>query len=405
MRGGLELHGVKERPTSYKGLPADFTLRYSRILSAHTPRDAADCLAAAITAETGARTVTVVSYRNGEGTIEYNYIDGAPWQYRIGRTIPDYALSSFVYTEQRPLFWSVNKVDHPHPEWFLVPYHIGVPIRSQENPEEVIGTIIIGCEAEASYVDATAMLAEFVGCAYAMVLDRVQRYGRGIEAGREIAYERMVQRLHDTVAQDIFVCECEMHELKEGAQVQQGPLSEKLGRVAQRLSRCNGELRAALADARSSAVGKSESLSCLVRRLVADHESKGGASVITVLGGNTDNPEAFDSSLLDVVEGVLTESLANVRKHASADNAIVSCNAERGFLSLTVQDDGIGLKDREAGRPEPDSPPMHFGISNMRVLAQKAGGKLDVTNVQGETGTCVRLRLPIKEETDGTAQR
>ena len=42
---------------------------------------------------------------------------------------------------------------------------------------------------------------------------------------------------------------------------------------------------------------------------------------------------------------IVSEALANVAKHANAETVMVSVEAGRGVLSLSVRDDGVGGAD------------------------------------------------------------
>ncbi len=87
---------------------------------------------------------------------------------------------------------------------------------------------------------------------------------------------------------------------------------------------------------------------------------------------------------------IAQEAIANVSRHARADNCRVSFStSEAGdALTLEVADDGVGVsRDRRAG----------VGMSSMRERAEELGGKLSV-EAPPEGGTCVLARLPLPHE-------
>ena len=83
---------------------------------------------------------------------------------------------------------------------------------------------------------------------------------------------------------------------------------------------------------------------------------------------------------------VVRESLANVVKHANAHRAAVTVSFRQARLHVTVEDDGVGLKDDS-------SPPMHYGLVIMRDRAETLGGRLSLSN-RPEGGTRVELVFP-----------
>jgi glucose-6-phosphate-specific signal transduction histidine kinase len=68
--------------------------------------------------------------------------------------------------------------------------------------------------------------------------------------------------------------------------------------------------------------------------------------------------------------------------HANAEMVEVSVEADRGVLSLSVRDDGVGGAD-----------PDGSGLTGIRERAEALGGTLKLTSPPGH-GTSVDVRLP-----------
>ena len=66
---------------------------------------------------------------------------------------------------------------------------------------------------------------------------------------------------------------------------------------------------------------------------------------------------------------ILSETLANVAKHSKASGAEVSVVLRRGFLSLSVRDDGVGGAD-----------PRGAGLAGLRERVVALGGTLELTS-------------------------
>jgi signal transduction histidine kinase len=79
---------------------------------------------------------------------------------------------------------------------------------------------------------------------------------------------------------------------------------------------------------------------------------------------------------------IVSEALANVAKHAKAAMVEISAEADRGVLSLSVRDDGVGGAD-----------PRGSGLAGLRERAEALGGTLQLTSAPGR-GTTVSVRLP-----------
>ena len=85
---------------------------------------------------------------------------------------------------------------------------------------------------------------------------------------------------------------------------------------------------------------------------------------------------------------VLQEALANVRKHADANQVEVQLHRTGAFLELSVVDDGQGFDSR----PEATRSAGSFGIATMRERVQSVGGTLTLESAP-EKGTQIRVRL------------
>ncbi|MFC7407130.1 sensor histidine kinase [Georgenia alba] len=82
------------------------------------------------------------------------------------------------------------------------------------------------------------------------------------------------------------------------------------------------------------------------------------------------------------------ESLANIRKHASASTVTVELVQHHGAVQLEIADDGRGFNVAEA---------RGFGIDGMRRRIAELGGELTLTSSIGD-GTRILIDVPIPAE-------
>jgi two-component system nitrate/nitrite sensor histidine kinase NarX len=82
---------------------------------------------------------------------------------------------------------------------------------------------------------------------------------------------------------------------------------------------------------------------------------------------------------------VVREALTNVEHHAHARRADVRLAIEQGRVRVTVDDDGVGIRDAEP-------PTHHYGLAIMRDRAATLGGTLRVSR-QAAGGTRVELEF------------
>ena len=91
---------------------------------------------------------------------------------------------------------------------------------------------------------------------------------------------------------------------------------------------------------------------------------------------------------------IALEALANVRKHARADEVRVEVGSEDGGVRVRIVDDGVGFDPASLGHR-----PGHIGLSAIRERAELAGGTCLVASEPGN-GTTVEFWLPDDRPTD-----
>ena len=86
---------------------------------------------------------------------------------------------------------------------------------------------------------------------------------------------------------------------------------------------------------------------------------------------------------------IVQETLANVLKHARANEVAISAQTDEGSRSVIVRvaDNGIGFT------PRPDR--LGRGLKNMKHRARQLGGSVSITR-DGHQGTRMELRLPVE---------
>src|SRR5262249_41236192 len=80
---------------------------------------------------------------------------------------------------------------------------------------------------------------------------------------------------------------------------------------------------------------------------------------------------------------LVSESLANIGKHARANRATVDVSRENGQVVIEIADDGIGGADTKGGS----------GLRGLADRVEALGGRLRVWTPRGQ-GTRVRAEIP-----------
>jgi two-component system CheB/CheR fusion protein len=122
-----------------------------------------------------------------------------------------------------------------------------------------------------------------------------------------------------------------------------------------------------------------------VKQLVSDWSSRSGVTAnfqdVGIEGVR------LDAEVETTIYRVAQEALTNVAKHADAKAVNVVLTKSNGFVSLAVEDDGIGFDPETAmvGR---------LGLVGMRERAELVGGTIDIESTPG-SGTTVLVQIPI----------
>jgi PAS domain S-box-containing protein len=188
--------------------------------------------------------------------------------------------------------------------------------------------------------------------------------------------ERIARDLHDMVIQRLFAAGMGLQAMV--------PLAE--GLVEQRLNETVDTLDETIAELRSTIfeLNNPEDDGSLVDRVTRAVELKTEPFAIDA-GVTVDVDPPLPEEVVESLLATLTEALANVGRHADANEVVVTVSVEEGRLSLLVEDDGVGLAtDAPRGR----------GIDNMIWRATDLGGRCAV-EPGPERGTVLHWEVPL----------
>ncbi len=93
-----------------------------------------------------------------------------------------------------------------------------------------------------------------------------------------------------------------------------------------------------------------------------------------------------------VVFRIFQELLTNIIRHSKADKAVFTLKEENNLLKLVVEDNGIGISEKEINAPG------SFGLIGISERASTIGGSIRINGVSGR-GTKVELLIPSGDYT------
>ena len=211
--------------------------------------------------------------------------------------------------------------------------------------------------------------------AFAVLLVGVWRAINQAEFGRAVAEERarVAREIHDGLAQYLFALSAQVSMLESGA-----ALEKILPRLKHASVAAQQEAQFAVL-ALSSASG-SAPFDAALRRYVDLLVADGALDVELEVDPGVRLAPDEEIEVFRIVQ----EGLANVRKHAGAESAVVSIVNRGGRRIVTVTDDGTGIAGDDAGAGQ--------GLKNMRARAASIQGELSLHSTPGE-GTSIEVVL------------
>jgi len=126
-----------------------------------------------------------------------------------------------------------------------------------------------------------------------------------------------------------------------------------------------------------------------LERLIAAFESKHSISVKQSLPDTLYLPSRITICIYRVVQ----EALTNIYKHASARNVKLVVKQEKGFVRLSLADDGRGFQCGTSPGPMVDA--GKYGLFYMQQRVEYVGGKLTIFSELGRTE--IRAQIPLQQ--------
>ena len=204
-----------------------------------------------------------------------------------------------------------------------------------------------------------------------------------LEEVRLAERERLARDLHDLVLQDLTHALVVAQAYRLTRKEEEGAGALNLTAMIASLRRASQGLREAVNELRAGdAVGRA--LARAVEDLVALERRRSTAMEVELTvqeGVPTKLPEEACKGVLLVV----SEALANARRHSSARRVRVALGATEEEILVEVSDDGVGFDPRQSTES--------VGLSAMRERAALLSGRLEIFSEPTE-GTTLRLRVP-----------
>ncbi len=216
---------------------------------------------------------------------------------------------------------------------------------------------------------------------------QIRRLAAHLEQAAEGERARLSRELHDELGQQLTGLRYSLAFVQRQSAAAPSEVQTQLTEMGATLTHLTAVVREIVTDLRPQILDE-RGLGAAVEWLVQRTEERMGLPC--TLEATIDTQIKVDGVLSIAAFRIIQESLTNVVKHAQARHAQVTIGIDSDGVRLTVQDDGVGLSDKETGH-------RGMGLLGMRERARAHGGRLSIESRPG-LGTEIRAVLPFSLE-------
>ena len=222
------------------------------------------------------------------------------------------------------------------------------------------------------------MLAGFVEPA-ALAIDNARWFNRLRTVGADEERTRIARDLHDRIGQSLAYLAFELDRIR--SRVDGTEAARPVDQLRDDVRNVIREVRDTLYDLRTD-VSDAHDLPTTLRQFLERVGERSGLNVSL----RTQEDERLPLRQEREVWRIAQEAVANVERHAKAENLTVLWRCDPYDAVLEIADDGVGFPIKGAGRLD------SYGLLGMRERADSIGARLEVVSSPGK-GTKVRCYL------------
>lgn len=260
-----------------------------------------------------------------------------------------------------------------------------IPLKARRS---VVGVMSVVSKEARTFSERELNLLEAIGtwAGTAIQNARLQNQARRLAVLEE--RERIGMDLHDGIIQSIYGVGLALEYAYLSVDENPALAREKIDRSIEDLNAAIRDIRAYVADLRPRQLRDEQPLQQGIQRLINDFRAvcMTQPTFTTTDDGLHELPRENSLTLFRICQ----EALANIAKHAHADNADIHLWSTDDRVLLKIEDDGRGFDPRNIKEA------LGHGLSNMRRRAHKVGGEVEIESRPG-VGTTITAWVPWDE--------
>ncbi len=261
---------------------------------------------------------------------------------------------------------------------------LGVPVMIRG---EAFGNLYLCDKANGGqFTEIDEELVVAMATAAGVAIDNARLSERAAEITLMADRDRIARDLHDTVIQRLFGIGLSLEGVVK--YVREPVVGKRIAAAVDDLDATIKEIRGAIFQLRSDHPSDMSVRQASIE-LAAESARSLGFEPTVHFDGPIDT--AVSGEIMTDLLAVQREALANAARHAHAQTIDLRVSALEGALVLEVEDDGVGLAERETNGGQ--------GVRNMLSRAAELGGDCTLSNRAGG-GTLLRWSVPIQPVED-----
>ena len=210
-----------------------------------------------------------------------------------------------------------------------------------------------------------------------------------LSSAEEQERRRIATYLHDNIGHSLAMCKINLGLLRESLSIaQRDGYLDKVYRLIEQTIQLTRSLTSELSPPVLYELG----LSAAIESLVEDVSEQYGIRV-NVKSTKANQIKKCNSDLQILLFHATRELLANIIKHAQAQNVKISIRRYNNKIRIDVKDDGVGFDTSQVFSA--NTTKGGFGLFNIRERFDHFGGHLNIQSQPG-CGTCVTIVVPLE---------
>jgi len=274
----------------------------------------------------------------------------------------------------------------------------GVPLRSND---QVIGVLVIGFKRPFDWLPSEKELLGAIAERSALAIEKAQfndalreremriaELSAHLLRAQEEERKRISRELHDATGQQLMVIRLYLGMLDSSAD-SPAELRKKIGETVNVVDQTIEGIRRIIAKL-SPLVLEELGLIAAIRKEAKDFTKRTGVRTRVAV---SDDVGRLSNQTETAIYRVIQEALHNVAKHAQAHNVTIQMARNADLLSISIQDDGVGITQAPVlGR--------NFGLSGMTERVAMLGGTAKVVSAKTK-GTRIEVKVPVTQRAPG----